>query len=231
MNEVFRQEKKYLLTDAEARVLGARLGRVMIEDMHNGPQGYLIRSLYFDSLNDGDYWDKMDGVELRRKIRLRVYGAEAGFGMLEMKQKEGPYQKKRSLRVEREDAQRLCQGDYAPLLKYKEPFAAECYGLMHSRCYRPKAVVEYRRKAFIARENRIRITLDSQIAATETRWDVFAPDLAQYPVLDPFHVVLEVKYNGFLLSYVKNLVSAANRSEFSQSKYCLARSVGLRFQA
>lgn len=231
MNEVFRQEKKYLLTDAEARRLGAHLGRIMIEDTHNGPQGYYVRSLYFDSLNDGDYQDKVDGMELRRKIRLRVYGAEAGFGMLEMKQKEGPYQKKRSLRLGREDARRLCQGDYAPLLKYSEPFAAECYGLMHSRCYRPRAVVEYRRKAFIAKENRIRITLDSQIAATEARWDVFAPDLAQYPVLDPFHVVLEVKYNGFLLSYIKALVNTADRSEFSLSKYCLARSVGLRFQA
>lgn len=229
MNEVFRQEKKYLLTDAEARCLSAHLSKVMIEDAHNGPQGYSIRSLYFDSLNDGDYWDKMDGVELRRKIRLRVYGAGAGFGMLEMKQKEGSYQKKRSLRMAREDAQRLCEGDYTPLLKYGESFAAECYGLMHRRCYRPRTVVEYRRKAFIARENRIRITLDSQIVATEARWDVFAPDLAQYPVLDPFHVVLEVKYNGFLLSYIKNLVNAANRSEFSQSKYCLARSVGLRY--
>ena len=203
----------------------------MIQDEHNGPQGYSIRSLYFDTLNDGDYWDKMDGVELRRKIRLRVYSPSASFGMLEMKQKEGPYQKKRSLRLEREDARRLCRGDYEPLLKYREPFAAECYGLMHYRCYRPRTVVEYRRRAFIARENRIRVTLDSQITATEAAWDVFDPRLVQYPALDPFHVVLEVKFNGFLLSYIKDLAGAANRSEFSLSKYCLARSVGLRFQA
>lgn len=54
--------------------------------------------------------------------------------------------------------------------------------------------------------------------------------LIQYPVLDPFNLVLEVKYNGFLLSYIKELAGAANRSEFSQSKYCLARAVGLRGQ-
>lgn len=230
MNEVFRQEKKFLLTAAEAHRLAAYLESVMIQDKHNGPEGYPIRSLYFDSLNEKDYWDKMDGTELRRKIRLRVYSPSASFGMLEMKQKEGPYQKKRSLRLEQEDAQRLCRGDYGPLLRYSEPFAAECYGLMHYQCYRPKTVVEYRRKAFIAKENRIRLTLDSQIIATEACWDVFSPNLAQYPVLDPFHVVLEVKYNGFLLSYIKDLAGAANRSEFSQSKYCLARSVGLRFQ-
>ena len=33
---------------------------------------------------------------------------------------------------------------------------------MHRLCYRPKAVVEYQRRAFIAKENQIRITLDSQ---------------------------------------------------------------------
>ena len=230
MNEVLRQEKKYLLTAADAQRLGAHLDGVMIQDEHNGPQGYSIRSLYFDTLNDGDYWDKMDGVELRRKIRLRIYSPSASFGMLEMKQKEGPYQKKRSLRLEREDAWQLCRGNYEPLLSYRDPFAAECYGLMHYKCYRPRTVVEYRRRAFIAKENRIRLTLDSQIIATEAAWNVFDPNLVQYPVLDPFHVVLEVKFNGFLLSYIKDLTGAANRSEFAQSKYCLARSVGLCFQ-
>ena len=51
-----------------------------------------------------------------------------------------------------------------------------------------------------------------------------------YPVLDPFQAVLEVKYNGFLLSYIKSAVSQADRSELSVSKYCLARSAGLKFR-
>lgn len=229
MNEVLRQEKKYCVTAAEAPVLCSRLGSVMAEDPHNGPQGYSIRSLYFDSLNDRDYWGKMDGLELRRKIRLRCYSPEADFAMLEMKQKEGASQKKRSLRLERADAERLARGDLLPLLQYPDPFAAECYGLMRRLCYRPKAIVEYRRRAFIARENRIRITLDSRITATEAGWELFSPVLPQYPVLDPFHVILEVKYNGFLLSYIKEAVSHADRSELSQSKYCMARSAGLHY--
>ena len=51
-----------------------------------------------------------------------------------------------------------------------------------------------------------------------------------YPVLDPFHMVLEVKYNGFLLSYIKDLLNLVERSELSVSKYCLARSVSLSMQ-
>lgn len=229
MNEVLRQEKKYLMTMADIYALSRHLESVMSQDPHNGAQGYSIRSLYFDTLEERDYQSKMDGLELRRKIRLRIYDPAASFAMLEMKQKEGAYQKKRSLRVDREDAGQLARGQYDRLLHYSEPFAAECYALLHSQCYRPKTIVEYRRKAYVAKENKIRVTFDHQIRATETCMDLFAPDLNLYPVLDPFNGVLEVKYNGFLLSYIKTLVSGADRSELSVSKYCLARSASLKF--
>lgn len=229
MNEVLRQEKKYLMNMVDMRRLSGQLRKVMLSDSHNGALGYRIRSLYFDTLYEGDYEDKLDGMELRRKIRLRLYDPQADFAMLEMKQKEGSNQKKRSLRVSREDALALTRGEYRCLLEYPDPFAAECYGLMHYRCYRPKTIVEYLREAYIAKENKIRITFDHQIVATEARFDLFDPKLNLYPVLDPFNGVLEVKYNGFLLSYIKNMVNTANRSELSVSKYCLARSAGLKF--
>ena len=230
MNEVLRQEKKYLMNMVDMRLLSGQLRKVMISDAHNGALGYRIRSLYFDTLNEGDYENKLDGMELRRKIRLRLYDPQSDFAMLEMKQKEGSNQKKRSLRVSREDALALTQGDYRCLLEYPDPFAAECYGLMHYRCYRPKTIVEYLREAYIAKENKIRITFDHQIVATEASFDLFAPKLNLYPVLDPFNGVLEVKYNGFLLSYLKDLLDLVERSELSVSKYCLARSVSLSLQ-
>lgn len=230
MNEVLRQEKKYAVNLADGVILRGQLGSVLKGDPHNGAQGYAVRSLYFDTPDDQDFTDKRDGLELRRKIRLRVYSPRAEFAMLEMKQKQGAYQRKRSLRLKKEDAERLCRGDYRPLLACEDPFAAECYGLMYCRCYRPKAVVEYRREAFIAKENRIRVTLDSQISATEASWDLFSERLPLYPVMDPFQMVLEVKYNGFLLSYIKDLLNQIERSELSVSKYCLARGVSLNLQ-
>ena len=229
MNEVYRQEKKYFMTLTDMQRLMGLLDQVMIQDPHNGARGYSIRSLYFDSLDERDYQAKVDGVELRRKIRLRIYHPTADFAMLEMKQKQGIYQKKRSLRIARAHAQELVAGRYDSLLTYRDPFAAECYGMMHMWCYRPKTVVEYLRKAYIAKENKIRITFDHEIRASEACLDLFSPQLNLYPVLDSFNGVLEVKYNGFLLTYIKDLVSSANRSELSVSKYCLARSAGLKF--
>ena len=110
MNEVLRQEKKYPIDAAQGAMLRARLDRLMLRDAHNGAQGYRIRSLYFDTLDDQDFSDKVDGLELRRKIRLRAYSPDADFAMLEIKQKQGPYQRKRSLRLSRADADACAAG-------------------------------------------------------------------------------------------------------------------------
>lgn len=229
MNEVYRQEKKYFMNQITMQKLSQRLDPIMLQDKHNGSQGYSIRSLYFDTPDERDYYEKIEGVAIRRKIRLRIYDPASSFAMLELKQKEGNYQKKRSIRISRADAVSLTSGSYSCLLSYPDPFASECYGLMSRLCYRPKTVVEYRRKAYIAKENNIRITLDHNIRATETRFDLFDEHLNMCPVLDAYNGILEIKYNGFLLSYIKSLVNTADMSELSVSKYCLARSAGLKF--
>lgn len=223
MNRVFREEKKFLINVEEFIKKSHQLEQVLIQDEHNGTHGYLIRSLYFDTIYDDDYFEKQAGVECRRKIRLRCYDPDSNYAMLEMKQKQGSSQLKRSLRMTREDAMRMIQGDYSPLLRYPEEFAQECYALMQCRCYRPKTIVQYNRKAFIAKENKIRITFDNNIVATESCMDLFSPDLNMNPVLDKFDVVLEVKFNGFLLDYIRQLINSIDKSELSVSKYCLAR--------
>lgn len=229
MNEVLRQEKKFLITLPMMYELSAQLALVMHEDPHNHGIGYPIRSLYYDSLDDKDYEEKNDGVELRRKIRLRCYDPGSEFAKLEMKQKEGALQKKRSLNVRRADAIRLTKGDYSPLLAYPDPFAQECYCLMQMLAYRPKAMVEYRRRAFLAKENSIRITFDHSIISSESCFDLFSPTLVQSTAFDPYLAVLEVKYNGFLLSYIKDLLQRCDTMESSVGKYCLARAVSKHY--
>ena len=223
MNVVTREEKKFLIDIGEFRTKSHYLDMLMLQDEHNGTDGYIIRSLYFDTVYDDDFFEKLDGLETRRKIRLRIYDPKHDFAMLEMKQKQGANQKKRSLRMPKADAEALIQGNYEVLLKYEEDFARECYGLMHHKCYRPKTIVQYNRKAYIAKENKIRITFDNNIIATESNFDLFSENLVMYPVLDKFNVVLEVKFNGFLLDYIRQFINSINKSELSVSKYALAR--------
>ena len=229
MNEVLRQENKYLLNSIDHMRINNKLKSFLKEDSNNGIDGYKVRSLYFDTINEDDYEEKEAGIELRRKIRLRIYNPSDDTAKLEMKQKQGNAQKKRSLTVSREDAVELTKGNYYPLLKYEDPFAAELFGYMTMKCYRPKTIVQYNRKAFIARENKTRITLDSHIISTESSYDIFLENLPMNPVLDEYNSVLEVKFNGFLLSYIKDILNLADRSPLAVSKYCLARKSTLHY--
>ena len=188
MNQVLREEKKFLINIAEFRQKSHLLEQALLQDEHNGTHGYRIRSLYFDTPYDRDFFEKQAGTELRRK-----------------------------------DAVRIIKGDLSPLLSYPDPFAVEMYAFMQIHGYRPVTIVEYRRKAFIAKENKIRITFDNQIVATESSFDLFDPHLNMNPVLDPCNVVMEVKFNGFLLGYIRNLINSIDKSELSVSKYVLAR--------
>ncbi len=229
MNDVLRQEKKFLISLDQFYRFSNNLSKVLRLDDNSQGDGYLIRSLYFDTLEDNDFQEKEDGVDPRRKIRLRNYGPDMNFAMLELKQKQGIMQKKRSLRLSRKDAEKLIQGEYSVLLEYDNPFAAECFALMNMFCYRPKAVVSYQRKAFVAKENNIRITFDHSLKGSESNFDIFSKNFLENTILDPYLVVLEVKFNGFLLSYIKDLLRECDRSEIAISKYCLGRKISKHY--
>jgi len=223
MNEVLRQEKKYVVSLDRYYYLSRQFSRTLKEDKHSSGDGYLVRSLYFDTIDDTDYEEKLSGVEVRRKIRLRNYGPGSTSAKLEMKQKQGQWQKKRSLTLDKQRAQRVIAGDYSALLELESNFADECFGIMSMRCYRPKTVISYTRKVFVAQENEIRITFDHHIKGTEANFDIFSPDLIENPIFDPYKVVLEVKYNGFLLSYIKDIIQSKDDSERAVSKYVYGR--------
>lgn len=230
MNEVFRQEKKFLISIEEFYKFKCFFSKVMNEDKHSKEHEYYqVRSLYFDSIDDRDYQEKLDGVAIRRKIRLRNYGADSEFALLEMKQKQGEFQKKRSLKLTKEDSLELIKGNYSILLKYNEAFAKECYAVMTMNCYRPATVITYHRKAFIAKENKIRVTFDYNIVTSESEFNIFSKELNEYSIFDPYMVILEVKYNGFLLSYIKDLINQCEKSEISISKYCLGRTISKHY--
>ena len=73
MNIVLRSENKYLLNTETYWQRLHYVKQIFHADSHNQEEGYLVRSLYFDTLDDRDFCEKEAGVEIRRKIRLRVY--------------------------------------------------------------------------------------------------------------------------------------------------------------
>lgn len=227
--DISRVEEKYVLTKLQALTLSAKLKKVLQGDGVNGTRPYQVRSLYFDSYWNEDYFDKLDGVENRKKIRLRIYSPKDGTAKLEVKQKKGNNQRKQSLTVTREQAEALIRGDFDVLLRMKETLAQELYYVFLKEQYQPRCIVEYSRTAFQEPFNRIRITLDSDIQVSEGKWDLFdwvKGDTA--PVGSKNEVILEVKYDGFLLGYVKDALAGCDVVQEAKSKYCVGRYYGLQ---
>lgn len=225
MLDVTRKEIKYLLTVREVYAIKQKLGAVMERDIHGRQGAYQVQSLYFDSLYDADYEDKVNGYDRRQKIRLRVYHPSDELVKLELKEKTGSAQRKRSLLISRGEARCMMQGDYAFLLERQEELAHKLYVIMVTRGYRPKCIVAYDRIAYFRKENDMRVTFDCNLRASEANLDIFDENRMLYPVASPNEVTMEVKYNGFLYSYIKCLIRQSNRIQVSNSKYCRARMI------
>lgn len=228
MIDVSRKEIKYLVGPADIVGLKKQLGPLMKSDAHNGDNGYRVRSLYFDTISDTDFEDKVDGYDNRQKVRMRIYDTDMNIIKLELKEKSGNAQRKRSLILSREEAERLINADYSCLMEREEKLAAWLYTFMTSRCYRPKCIVEYNRFAFYLDQNDTRVTFDTDLRASELDLNLLNKDMMLYPVSGIGEETLEVKYSGFLMSFIKNELMAYGRMQVSNSKYCRARKITKR---
>lgn len=215
---------KYLINSFQYAHLSRVLNDVLIPDKNNGAFGYLIRSIYFDTLFNKDFYERVDGIENRKKIRIRTYDVDHPKVKLEIKRKYGSSQRKDSVLIDREDAQSLLECDYEVLLKYNNKVANTIYNIMKIDHYRPAVLIEYRRKAFIHSTNNIRITLDSEIRSNEIQLDFFNKDTVLYPLFDYDTKVLEVKYDKFLYRWLSDILGSCDIKQQSVSKYSLSRS-------
>ncbi len=220
---VFRTEKKYLISILTAENLFNKLSQLMDGDDTNGYETYMVRSLYFDTPDNNDYHDKIAGLNYRKKIRLRIYDTKKDEAKLEIKEKQGKFQLKRSLNLNKEQAIMIINRDFEFLYDMDSELAKELYAILKSDNYMPVCVVDYRRRALTNFTNDTRITFDSVVSSSECNFDIFDDNLAVVPVMNFDETVLEVKYNGFLLRYIKKILNYIDSSEVSYSKYCMAR--------
>lgn len=222
--EVKRIEHKYSISAAQAAQLQGVLARSLMPDANNGPCGYRVKSLYFDTWDDDDFWEKDAGILNRKKLRLRLYSEEDTLVKLECKQKAGDYQRKLSLPVSRDASEELILGNPSPLLQAQSPKAQELYWQLIRR--RPVGMVEYWRTAFCWPAHNVRITLDRQVRYAAADGRLFEQHLPYRDLMDISTVILEVKYDLVLEPYIRELVQPYCGNRLSWGKYDHARRCG-----
>lgn len=88
MEEKWRKELKYTVTEGESIVTARRLSSFMQRDKNlKGGREYLIRSLYFDNLYEKVLKEKLSGTAVHDKFRIRYYDFDTAFIRLEKKSK------------------------------------------------------------------------------------------------------------------------------------------------
>lgn len=210
------------MDQAQYRQLRAVLRGLLPYDAHAGGNGgYHIRSLYFDDLYQTAYRQKMAGVEVRKKYRVRIYNCAPGPIALECKHKNGAYIYKESVPLTAAEYIALCRGDCRFLLGKAQPMAARFFVESRAAVLRPRVIVAYDREAFVNDVGTVRITFDKDITAMDPGQDLFDPRAAGYHVLPPGQMILEVKFTGILPEYIQTIFHAYSFVRTSASKFCL----------
>ena len=83
----YRHEWKHEISYGDLVSIRQRLRAVMQSDPNTIDGKYLIRSLYFDNAYDKALREKIDGVNMREKFRIRYYNGDLSYMKLEKKSK------------------------------------------------------------------------------------------------------------------------------------------------
>ena len=107
MENKYRHEWKHEISYADLLSIRSRLRAVTKPDPHAKDGKYFIRSLYFDDPNDKALREKIDGVNMREKFRIRYYNNDPSLIHLEKKSKLNGLGTKFSAALTKEEAQKI----------------------------------------------------------------------------------------------------------------------------
>ncbi|MBR5371518.1 MAG: polyphosphate polymerase domain-containing protein [Oscillospiraceae bacterium] len=220
----FRHEIKHEINYSDLLTIRHRLSAVAYSDPHAINGRYLIRSLYFDNLADKALMEKVNGLPVREKFRIRYYNGDTSVIHLEKKSKVDHLGNKQSAPLTAEQAQRIVDGDLAWMLDSEFPLIRELYSKMQTQGIAPKTIVDYTREPFIFPAGNVRVTLDYNVRSGMRCTDFLNPDCVTVPVSEA--IILEVKWDGFLPDIIRDAVALADRREGSFSKYEACRIYG-----
>ena len=198
----YRHELKQEISYLDMFILRQRLLSVMQQDLYAADGKYEIRSLYFDNAKDKALREKLDGVNVREKFRIRYYNGDSSFINLEKKSKINGLCQKESARLTKEQTQAIIDGNVGWMKDSSESLIRELYIKMITQGLRPKTIVDYTREPFIFAPGNVRVTLDYNIRTGMLGTDFFNMSCTTIPAGEDA-IILEVKWDEFLPDIIR----------------------------
>ena len=224
-NMDYRHEWKHEISTSDMISIRQRMRVIAKTDPHALDGKYRIRSLYFDNLADTALREKIDGVNCREKFRIRYYNDDLSFIRLEKKSKWNGLGNKQSATLSAEEAQAIVDGDLDWMMVSNHPLLQELYTKMTVQGLRPKTIVDYTREPFVYAPGNVRVTLDYDIRTGLGCTDFLNPNAITVPAGDA-PIILEVKWDEYLPSVIRDAVQLNGVRTTAFSKYAICRIYG-----
>ena len=188
---------------------------------------YTVRSIYYDSPRFDFFFEKIEGVKNRKKIRVRGYGnTEKNQNLFfEIKRKLNIPIEKHRIYLDFETAVRILNngfykddGSFPGLEKDIQPFM---FHLLHKRLS-PVILVIYEREALFDRfDDSVRITIDKNLRSIRypNPEDLFTMDKTLRSLKD--HFILEVKFKKHFPLWLKSIQASLELVKQAASKYAI----------
>ena len=221
----YRHEWKHEISTSDMIAIRQRMRAIAKPDHHALDGKYRIRSLYFDNLADKALREKIDGVNCREKFRIRYYNKDQSFIRLEKKSKWNGLGNKQSTTLSAEEAQAIVDGDLDWMMDSDRLLLQELYTKMTVHGLRPKTIVDYTREPFVYAPGNVRVTLDYDIRTGLGCTDFLNPDAITIPAGDA-PIILEVKWDEYLPSVIRDAVQLNSVRTTAFSKYAICRIYG-----
>ena len=219
-----RHEFKYLISAAQIPMLQNRIRHLLLKDAHaDAKGGYTVRSLYFDDDQNSCYYENENGTDPREKFRIRIYNGNTDRIMLECKRKEHGMTMKTSCPLTRAQTEQLMQGKVLPDIGNQPPLLQKLTVQMLTRRLHPVVIVEYDRIPYVYPNGNVRVTMDTNVAASDRIHNFLEPQIPKRPVLAMGQQLLEVKYDAYLPDFIYRNLQLQNLQRTAFSKYYICR--------
>ncbi|MDY6877458.1 MAG: polyphosphate polymerase domain-containing protein [Chloroflexota bacterium] len=231
-----RFELKYLLSWEDAERLKQDLEQYLQPDTYGDSRGaYALSSLYYDTADYCFYWEKVEGIKFRRKLRIRHYEGRAALTpetqvFVEVKQRLNRVTQKRRVLLPYRDALELCNHRTIPQHAPRDrAVIAEIHAMTWQYNLRPTCITSYMRQAFVGSDYDIglRVTFDTNIRYRAKDLQLHSKKIGSF-MLSPQRVIMEIKVNERVPYWITELVAEHNFALIRISKYCTSLKVAAR---
>jgi hypothetical protein len=232
---MLRYERKYLVSNSAMNDLRKKIIPFVKPDIYaekeNGLTQYTVRSIYYDSPVFHSYYEKIEGLKDRKKLRIRGYDhfAPDNLVFLEIKRKlENRIAKNRS-RIAFNSLPEFLETGNLSLLKCDPDNTREIEDAsrfmfnMKRYCQQPANLVVYEREPYHGKfDHGVRITLDKNIRSSlNPRLDQLYEDPGLKYLWEQ-HFILEIKYfTDNMPSWARAIIDHFGLRHEALSKYAM----------